>query len=64
MAGLANYYKLLKVKLIDISPNSKVYSFRVRVRVFLSEFFLSWTLSWTSASFLEGVLFFVDVFLV
>ena len=50
----------MKVKLIDISPNLKVYSIRVRVRVFLGEFFSSWTLSWTSAYFLELVLFFVD----
>ena len=47
----------MKVKLIDISPNLKVYSIRVRVRVFLGEFFSSWTLSWSSACFLERVRF-------
>ena len=33
--GSTNYYKLLKVKLIDISPILRINSFRVWVRVFL-----------------------------
>ena len=52
-----NIYKLLKVKLIDISPNLKVYSFRVGVRVFLSEFFFCGHFLGRVRVFLSGFFF-------
>ena len=57
MGGSTNNYKLLKVKLIDISPYLKISFFLVRERIFftnivffLNDFFFSWTLSWSRAS--------------
>ena len=55
--GSTNHTKLLKVKLDDISPNLKISFFSVRERFFFNEFFFSWTLSCSSACFLEWVLF-------
>ena len=63
MVGSTNYTKLLKVKLIDISPHLKISFFRVRVLFIVDAFLIKSLFSWTTSFFRGRFLGRVRVFL-